>query len=95
MSNGKEFLARSGVGMICKVIDISKPDITCQKPNYQFLFNYCRYKMDILCFTQSVYECQTQNQKEVHHESFSSFKNLDRLSPYQFEKKILSAHTDG
>ena len=23
-----------------------KPALSCQKPNYQFLFNYCRYKKD-------------------------------------------------
>jgi hypothetical protein len=36
-----------------------------------------------------------KNQKEVHHENFSSCKNLDRLPCYQLEKKIPSVHTDG
>ncbi len=36
-----------------------------------------------------------KNQKEVNHENFSSCKNLDRLSRYQFEKKILSVPTGG
>ena len=32
-----------------------------------------------------------KHQKEVHHENFSSCKNLDRLPCYQFEKKITSS----
>ena len=36
-----------------------------------------------------------KNQKEVNHENFSSCKNLDRLSRYQFEKKIRSVPTGG
>ena len=36
-----------------------------------------------------------KNQKEVNHENLSSCKNLDRLSRYQFEKKIPSVPTDG
>ena len=36
-----------------------------------------------------------KNQKEVNHENLTSRKNLDRLSPYQFEKKIPSVPTDG
>jgi hypothetical protein len=36
-----------------------------------------------------------KNQKEVHHENFSSCKNLDRLPCDQFEKKIQSVLTGG
>ena len=36
-----------------------------------------------------------KNQKEVNHENLSSCKNLDRLSRYQFEKKIPSMLTGG
>ncbi len=36
-----------------------------------------------------------KNQKEVNHENLSSCKNLDRLSRYQFEKKIPSVPTGG
>jgi hypothetical protein len=38
---------------------------------------------------------KSKNQKEVNHENLSSCKNLDRLSRYQFEKKIPSVPTGG
>ena len=64
-------------------------------PGYQTKQNYCRYERDTLCLPQAVYECQTQNQKEVHHENFSSCKNLDRLPCDQFQKKIPFGLTGG
>ena len=36
---------------------------------------------------------KSKNQKEVNHKNLSSCKNLDRLSRYQFEKKIPSVPT--
>jgi hypothetical protein len=36
-----------------------------------------------------------KNQKEVNHENLSGCKNLNRLSRYQFEKKIPSVLTGG
>ena len=51
--------------------------------------------MNTLCLPQAIYECQTQKPKGGAYVTLASCKNLDRVSRYQFEKKILSVPTGG
>ena len=69
--------------------------ISCHKAKYQNYKNYCRYKTYIVYLPRPVHQCQTQNQKEVNHESFPSCQDMDGVSQSQFEKKIPFELTSG
>ena len=46
-------------------------------------------------YLRRIMNVKSKNSKEVHHENFSSCKNLDRLPRDKLEKKIPSVPTGG